>query len=57
VVAFGLYHGLVFLPVVLSICGPDPYYSAVIIEELPEHEVALTLNLSSGDKVMIDEAD
>jgi len=28
VVLFGLFHGLVFLPVVLSIIGPDPYLSA-----------------------------
>lgn len=25
---FGLYHGLIFLPVILSILGPDPYPNA-----------------------------
>jgi hypothetical protein len=25
---FGLYFGLVFLPVVLSLFGPDPYFAA-----------------------------
>lgn len=28
VVLFGLFHGLCFLPVVLSIIGPSPYYNA-----------------------------
>ncbi|XP_060594980.1 NPC intracellular cholesterol transporter 1-like isoform X2 [Ruditapes philippinarum] len=28
VVIFGLFHGLCFLPVVLSIIGPSPYYNA-----------------------------
>lgn len=29
VVVYGLFHGLVFLPVVLSVLGPRPYDSAV----------------------------
>ncbi|CAL8112733.1 unnamed protein product [Orchesella dallaii] len=28
VVGFGLFHGLIFLPVILSILGPDPYPNA-----------------------------
>lgn len=28
VVMLGLYHGLVFLPVILSLVGPQPYSSA-----------------------------
>jgi len=30
VVFFGLFHGLVFLPVLLSMLGPDPYPTGVI---------------------------
>jgi hypothetical protein len=29
VIVFGLYNGLVFLPVVLSMIGPDPYTQAI----------------------------
>lgn len=28
VVVYGLYHGLVFLPVLLSLVGPEPYATA-----------------------------
>jgi len=38
-VVYGLFHGLVFLPVLLSIIGPAPYASAVSEDENNENEV------------------
>ena len=38
VVVFGLYHGLVFLPVVLSLIGPSPIKSAHANKSTVEEE-------------------
>ncbi|KAL8606350.1 hypothetical protein ACOMHN_050830 [Nucella lapillus] len=39
VVLFGLYHGLAFLPVVLSIVGPPPYLHADVLAQ--SHELSV----------------
>ncbi|CAG7727935.1 unnamed protein product [Allacma fusca] len=42
VVVFGLFHGLVFLPTLLSIIGPQPYPSAFTLAHSPEVSRELT---------------
>ena len=46
VVVFGLFHGLVFLPVLLSVVGPRAYGVASNAEQQQSHAEAPTLLLS-----------
>jgi hypothetical protein len=34
VVFFGLFHGLIFLPVLLSLVGPDPYPTTIRLSKI-----------------------
>ena len=38
-VILGLFHGLIFLPVLLSLLGPDPYHSVSQEEEDLEENI------------------
>lgn len=40
IIIFGLYHGLIFLPVILSIVGPDSYSTARENPNLKANQVA-----------------
>ena len=55
-ILFGLYHGLIVLPVLLSLIGPDPYAAKTEddadvenenAEELSEIKVKLTDDINS----------
>lgn len=46
VIGFGLFHGIVFLPVILSIVGPKPY--KIIVEE--EHSAVEMMIQKNGTK-------
>jgi hypothetical protein len=46
VVVFGLYHGLIFLPAILSFVGPKPYTEEQMGQYL-KNTVKSNLNLSS----------
>jgi hypothetical protein len=41
VVVFGLFHGLIFLPVILSFIGPNAYPAHVSNHEVPSNAVAV----------------
>ena len=43
-VVFGLFHGLIFLPVLLSLLGPDPYHGVSQLED-PEDNLAISPEL------------
>jgi hypothetical protein len=37
-IVLGLFHGLIFLPVLLSLLGPDPYHSVSQSDEVEEQD-------------------
>lgn len=44
VVIFGLFHGLVFLPVILSLLGPAPYADhSSAVEDTAENTIGKTM--------------
>ena len=52
VVVFGLFHGLAYLPVILSWIGPEPYHSDKT-EELKLLTNGLSKSVSSDHKVYL----
>ncbi|KAL4236282.1 Patched domain-containing protein 3 [Mactra antiquata] len=59
VVIFGLFHGLVFLPVILSLIGPSPYNTNFIsendkIEDKYNEAAEMIINVKNGDVQMVE---
>jgi hypothetical protein len=46
-IVLGLFHGLLFLPVLLSLLGPDPYHGVNQTADPEDPEPGLTLNPES----------
>ena len=44
-IILGLFHGLIFLPVLLSLLGPDPYHGVSQIEDPEDGQLSISPEL------------
>lgn len=50
VILFGLFHGIIFLPVILSIIGPEPYQTNEQLEfDLAAEKLKRKTLMANGD--------